>query len=227
LRHAHFGLNHCSWLYDFRDADDLDRTDEVIELAAAAAILPVNVEAIRTEKAVPVAYLRLFYERGAALAEQLSRDRTRGADVLAWSEALDAAYLSANGPDSTTIAHLLACRRMDWHDKAVMPAMSAWIGMAPAELVVNVMGVADGIATELPCQVNGGVVTPLPQPSLPPSPRELHSRLSGYERAALALVDAPDEDEIAEVLFRHPLIPDQATAARLGRDILARMDTSR
>jgi alpha-galactosidase/6-phospho-beta-glucosidase family protein len=89
------------------------------------------------------------------------------------------------------------------------------------------MGVADGIATELPCRVDSGVATPRPQPPLPLGPSQLYSRLSAYELAALALPDEPDEEEIAEVLFRHPLIPDQATAARLGHDILARMDASR
>lgn len=227
LRHAHFGSNHQSWLYEFRDREGRDRTEEVIDLAAAADLLPADAAVIRAEKAVPVAYLRLHYQRGAVLAEQRSRERTRGAEVLAWALALDAAYLAEPGPDKARVADLLSRRRMDWHAKAVVPAMAAWAGCGPAELVVNVMGVAEEVAVELPCVVGGGTVTPLRQPPLPEGPGGLHRRLADYERAALALADEPLEDEIAEVLLRHPFVPDQATAARLGRDILARRDAGR
>jgi len=227
LRHAHFGSNHQSWLYEFRDLEGRDCTEEVIELAAAADILPADVAVIRAEKAVPVGYLRLHYERSAVLAEQRSRQRTRGEEVMAWAEALDAAYLAEPRPDNATIADLLARRRMDWHDKAVVPAMAAWAGCSAAELVVNVTGVAEDIAVELPCRIGGGAVTPLRQPPLPAGPSKLHHRLADYERGALALSDQPRDDEIAEVLLRHPLVPDHATAARLGRNILARRDAGR
>ena len=225
LHHAHFGLNHCSWLYDFRDANGHNRTSEVIDLVADS--LPVNAAAVRAEAAIPVAYLRLFYQRGAVLAEQRARGRTRGAEVLAWTEALDAAYRRRKGPDHAVITEMLEQRRMDWHEEAVVPALAAWVGSAPAEIVMNVTGAVEDIAVELPCHVECGVVVPLPQPPLPVGPQGLHCGLASYERAVLALADEPDEDEIAEVLTRHPLVPNAATASRLGREILARMDDCR
>ena len=136
--------------------------------------LPVNAAAVRAEAAIPVAYLRLFYQRGAVLAEQRARGRTRGAEVLAWTEALDAAYRRRKGPDHAVITEMLGQRRMDWHEEAVVPALAAWVGCAPAEIVMNVTGAVEDIAVELPCRVECGVVVPLPQPPLPAGPQGLH-----------------------------------------------------
>ena len=71
--------------------------------------------------------------------------------------------------------------------------------------VLDVKGAHD-TAVETPSRVANGVAAPPPQPPPPPGPEALHDKLVGYERAALALADKPTEDELAEVLARHPTI---------------------
>jgi 6-phospho-beta-glucosidase len=223
VRHAHYGLNHCSWLHAFTDADGSDRTDAVIDLADRAGLLPVEPSIARRERAIPVHYLRLFYHPDRALSEQRARGRTRGQEVARWCAELEGAYLTPDGPAAAEISALLAQRRMDWYDEAVVPAVVAWCGNEPVELVLNVTGVEPEVAVELPCRVAHGEITPRPQPALPEGPRSLFRRLAGYERAALALPSTPTLDRLAEVLGLHPLVPDGSTAVRLGRRILARL----
>ena len=74
IRHAHYGLNHCSWLYAFTDADGSDRTDAVIDLAERAGLLPIDPAIARREQAIPVNYLRLLYHPDRVLAEQRAGD---------------------------------------------------------------------------------------------------------------------------------------------------------
>ena len=140
-----------------------------------------------------------------------------------WSADLDRAYLTPGGLATEAISALLTRRRMDWYDEAVVPAMEAWCGNEPLELVLNVTGVTAEVAVELPCRMAHGRVTPQPQPTLPEGPARLSGWLMAYERAALALPPTPILEQLAGVLSLHPLVPDTATAVRLGRRILARL----
>lgn len=229
LRHAHFGLNHWAWLYDFRDERGVDRTAEVLE-AAADGEEEVEAAVARREGAVPVPYLRLYYHAEREFARQRARERPRGLELAAWAAELEAAYLASGGPAAARVGELLGRRRMNWYEDGVVPALAAACGGGRegngdgAELVLNVTGVEPGgIAVELPCRLapDGGraTVTPRPQPPLPDGPAALFRRTAAYERAALELPDVPRVDDLAEVLAAHPLVADEALAIRLARRV--------
>jgi 6-phospho-beta-glucosidase len=233
LSHAHFGLNHWAWLYDFRDERGVDRTAEVIEAAAdggdgiagGSGDDGVDAAVARRERAVPVPYLRLYYHAERELARQRARPRPRGLELAAWAAELEAAYAAPGGPSAARVGELLGRRRMNWYEDGVVPALEAVCGGAPrgsgdgVELVLNVTSVEPGgIAVELPCRLSaGGAVAPRPQPPLPDGPAALFRRTAAYERAALALPDAPRVEDLARVLAAHPLVADEAQAARLAR----------
>lgn len=225
LRHAHFGLNHWAWLYDFRDERGVDRTGEVIEAAGEAGeIEGIDVAVARRERAVPLTYLRLYYHASRELARQRARVRPRGLELAAWAAELEAAYMAPGRPEAARVGDLLARRRMNWYEDGVVPALEALCGEeAGTELVLNLTGVEPGgIAVELPCRLSrDGVATPRPQPPLPGGPAELFRRTAAYERAAVGLPDAPRIGDLAEVLSSHPLVADEARAVRLARRIVA------
>jgi 6-phospho-beta-glucosidase len=219
LRRAHYGSNHWSWLYDFRDEGGLDRTGEVIAALDTRMLVEVEAEICRREHALPLPYLRLLYHPQRELHLQQARAHTRGEELEAWSAALDAAYRARSGPDAPTIAGLLARRRMNWYEEAVVPMLHAVLAAAERELVLNVTGVEADIAVELPCIVQGTKVTPVPQPLLPGGPAALFHKIARYEHAALSLPDLPRAEEIAEVLWLHPLVADAAHASRIADQI--------
>jgi 6-phospho-beta-glucosidase len=223
LHHAHFGLNHLAWLYAFTDADGRDRTREVIAIATAANLLPVDAAVAHREGAVPLSYLRLFYHRDRVAAEQRRRARTRGREVAAWSGRLHALYLRPGGVDAKAIGALLRQRRMNWYDEAVVPVVAGVCSGAPFTFVLNVTGVRPETAVELPCRLRGGQVTPLPQPALPEGPQALFERLVGYERAVLDLPERLDGMSLADAIARHPFVDTPACAERLALRILERL----
>jgi 6-phospho-beta-glucosidase len=219
LRRAHLGSNHWSWLYDFRDAEGIDRTDQVIAALDTESLLQVEPPICRRERALPLPYLRLLYHPERELRAQLARCCPRGAELEAWAARLEAAYHLDGAPDPEAVTSLLAERRMDWYDEAVVPMLHVLLGHDKRELVLNVTGVEPDIAVELPCLVQGATVTPIPQPALPPGPAALFRKIARYERAVLDLPREPQAGDIADVLSLHPLVTDPARACRLGQRI--------
>jgi 6-phospho-beta-glucosidase len=223
LHHAHFGLNHCAWLYAFTDTAGRDRTREVIAIAEAANLLPVDAAIAYRERTVPLPYLRLFYHRDRVLGEQRVQARIRGREVAAWCDRLEALYLSPDGPRSDAIRALLLQRRMNWYDEAVAPVIEGVCSGAPFTFVLNVTDAGSETAVELPCRIMGGQVTPLPQPTLPDGPRELFRQLVDYERAVLTLPERPGRTQLADAITRHPFVDVPARAERLAARILERL----
>lgn len=220
LRRSHFGSNHWAWLYDLRDQRGVDRTDEVIAALDTRSLLQVEPSVCRHERALPLPYLRLLYHPERELRAQLARRCPRGAELESWAARLDAAYRLGGAPGLEAVTSLLAQRRMDWYDQAVVPVLHALLGHEQRELVLNVTGVEPEIAVELPCLVRGTTVTPIPQPALPPGPAALFGKIARYERAVLDLPREPRAGDIADVLSLHPLVTDPARALRLGERIV-------
>jgi 6-phospho-beta-glucosidase len=219
LRRSHFGSNHWSWLYDLRDDRGVDRTDEVIAALDTESLLQVEPSVCRRERTLPLPYLRLLYHPERELRAQLARCCPRGAELEAWAARVEAAYHLNGAPDPEAVTSLLAERRMDWYDEAVVPMLQALLGQDERELVLNVTGVEPDIAVELPCQVRGTTVTPIPQPALPPGPAALFQKIARYERAVLNMPREPQTGDIADALSLHPLVTEPASAFRLGQRI--------
>jgi 6-phospho-beta-glucosidase len=220
IHHAHFGLNHCAWLYDFKDRDGRDRTADVIRICGQRSLLPVGTEQALQDGAVPLPHLRMFYDTGAVVCEQLARPVTRGEELIEWCSALHDAYCAPSGVDVGFISSMLARRRMDWHLEAVIPALEVWCNELPARLTVNVDGIVPGVVVEAPCIVGKNGIDPVGQEPLPPGPDRLFQQLTTYERAVLALPQEPTARDIAEVLELHPLMLTDAVALRLGERIV-------
>lgn len=220
------GLNHQNWIHQLLDAEGRDRTGEVLAALHDPRMVRVDPEIIRREGAVPVPYLRLYYHTAREVAAQRARAEPRGAELEGWATRLEEAYLG-RGPDHAALEALLGERHVNWYDEGVAPAIAAFLADQPARISLNLPG-AGGLAgvdpqavIELPCQVSRHGVAVESVPPLPPGPAALTARLMAYEAAVLALAPQPDAAALAEALALHPLVPDEATAARLGAALAA------
>ena len=191
LTHAHFGLNHRAWLYDFRDQDGADRTDEVVRLMKDAGALACDPVIAFRAHAVPLPYLRLFFHPEQIVVEQHAAGAVRGELLAAWGEALDAAYLAEGGVNVASVARLLGRRRMDWHAEGVIPALRRALGFDESPWVFNIVPDKGRTAVETPCACSVGTVRPVPQPPLPPIPGALHERLVAYEVRGIGSAGPP------------------------------------
>jgi len=61
LTYSLAGLNHQSWLYDFRDTENIDRKNEVIAAIDDPELVNVDPNIIQRMKAIPMPYLKLFF----------------------------------------------------------------------------------------------------------------------------------------------------------------------
>jgi alpha-galactosidase/6-phospho-beta-glucosidase family protein len=215
--HHHAGLNHQSWLYAFRDVDGNDITARVLEAIPASTALGVDTAAIRAAGAVPVHYLKMFLHTEREVAAQRAAE-SRGLTLDRWSRRIEDALVAGEAGDVRVDA-LLAERRMDWFDEAVVPVLEALHGAPGRSMPLNVPagdafpGAPCGAIVEVDCEISSRGVVARVVPALPAAPAALTRRLLDYERAVLALPANADEAQLAEVLSQHPLAPRQGLRA--------------
>lgn len=211
VAHHHAGLNHQSWLYAFRDAHGNDITARVLGAIPASTALGVDTAAIRDAGAVPVHYLKMFLHTEREVAAQRAAE-SRGLTLDRWSRRIEDALAAGEAGDAQVDA-LLAERRMDWFDEAIVPVLEALHGEAPRSMPLNVPagdafpGAPRDAIVEVDCEVSKHGVVARPVPELPDAPAALTHRLLDYERAVLALPADAGEAQLAEVLALHPLAP--------------------
>jgi 6-phospho-beta-glucosidase len=210
--HSHAGLNHQSWLYDFRDARGADVTAGVLAGIPADAGLGVRAETIQELGAVPVHYLRMYLDTERLTADQ-QRGAVRGLELEQWSSRVEQALCANDAPEVERVSRLLAERRMDWFDEGIVPVLAALQGDEPVQFTLNVPAggampdaPADAIV-EIDCDVSKRGVSARRVPPLPGIPARLTRQLLSYERAVLALPADPDAQDLAAALAEHPLTP--------------------
>jgi 6-phospho-beta-glucosidase len=205
------GLNHQSWLYDFRDASGADLTCDVIRCIDVERLLGIEPQVVREMGAIPMKYMGLYFHTSRIVESQRRRACGRGEELAAWSDRLDAAYRSGDAPDIEAVSALLAERRMDWFDEGVVPVLEASVQSEPRMVPLNVpaegavAGVSPDAIVEIDCEISSHHIQPVPAPQLPPSPWNITRQLLAFERNVLSLPDSPSERAIAETLELHPL----------------------
>jgi 6-phospho-beta-glucosidase len=213
IRARCFGLNHQSWLYGFQTEDGADVTDRVLAILDTDKLIGIDATLVRRLGAIPMRYMRLYFHTDRVLDEQQDQRRCRGEALLEWSRRLDDAYCGGSEPDVQAISRLLAERRMDWFEKAVVPVIEASTSADTRRMPLSVAagGLAEGVKphaiVEMDCEVSASGVRGLPALPLPPVPQEITRRLLMFEEAALALAERLRPADVAEVLALHPLRP--------------------
>jgi 6-phospho-beta-glucosidase len=205
------GLNHQSWLYDFRDTSGVDVTRDVVRAVDTSQLLSIEPQIVRDLGAIPMTYMQLYFHTDRVLEFQRRRARSRGEELQAWAQKLDAAYCAGDAPDAEAVCALLAERRMNWFDEGVVPVLEASVQSEARTLPLNldagtsVPGVPHDAIVETDCEISSHGIDAIPAPPLPPGPWDMTRQLVAFERAALSLPPTPSTHELAETLELHPL----------------------
>jgi 6-phospho-beta-glucosidase len=198
------GLNHQGFFTSVRSGgrELLPEIARALARDGAQGWFGVDGAFVAEFQALPLRYLRTILaraERTRVVAQSLARGRDgdRGRELAQLSAELFEFYESADG---TTLPHALARREMPWFRLAVVPALRALLGGAPAELYVSIQnrGAApflhDDAIVEQRMRLDALRASPLPRRTgahaLAPPLRDLLIRLAEFEaRAAAAALE--------------------------------------
>jgi len=215
LTYSLAGLNHQSWLYDFRDADDIDRTNEIIAAIDDPKLVSIDPNIIQQMGAIPIPYLKLFFHTDRELAKQLKNSITRGEELMAWFNDLDHAYCDGHQPNLKRVSSLLSDRNMNWYRDGIIPALQKFTSredqIFPLNLENNgaIEGIDDTAIVEVLCKIGNGVAQPYKTATLPKLPAQLTQRLVAYEQKSLSLPNKPTVRQLEDVLALHPMVQQQ------------------
>ncbi|VAW84728.1 hypothetical protein MNBD_GAMMA16-2011 [hydrothermal vent metagenome] len=215
LTYSLAGLNHQSWLYDFRDADNVDRTNEIITAINNPELVSIDPDVIQRMRAIPMPYLKLFFHKDREFAKQLKQPNTRGEDLMAWFNDLDHAYCDDHQPDTKRISSLLSGRNMNWYRDGIVPVLQKFISREdktfPLNLANNgaIEGIDDTAIVEVLCKIGNGIAKPHKTTALPELPAQLTQRLVAYEQKSLSLPDKPTVQQLEDALALHPMVQQQ------------------
>lgn len=219
LTYSLAGLNHQSWIYNFRDLKNVDRTSEILDAIDDPKLVSIEPDMMRRMGAVPVPYLKLFIHRDRELARQLGQSNTRGEELMAWRNELDHAYCDGLQSDPGRVSTLLRCRDMSWYRYGVVPALQTFVSREDQTFPLNlanhgaIAGVDDMAIVEVLCKVGNGVAKPVKTAALPKQPAQLTQSLVAYEQKSLDLPERPTVRQLEDVLALHPMVPRQSIRA--------------
>lgn len=219
LTYSLAGLNHQSWLYNFRDSENIDRTNEILCAIDDPELVDIEPDMIRQMEAIPLPYLKLFIHGDRELTKQLGQQNTRGEKLMSWIDELDHAYCDGSEPDFHQVASLLGCRNMGWYKYGVVSALQKFIACKDQTFPLNlpnhgaIEGIDDAAIVEVKCKIGNGIAKPIRATTLPEGPAQLTQNLVIYEQNALELPDKPTVHQLKDVLALHPMVTQQSISS--------------
>ena len=220
------GVNHATWSSTCRIAGE-DGGERIAaaadDLAARADVAPrVRRQAALTRAfgSVPNGYLPYYYYRDESVAEARAAQRTRAQTIAA---ELPAMYRHFAEQALAERPRLSGGRGGSVFGDFAVRVIRAFTSGGTATLTLNV---ANGGAlpdldperiVEVPCRIEGGVATPLPQPRFASDTVGLIRMLADYQAAAAEAIWAGDPEALERALAANPLVVSLTQARALLR----------
>lgn len=245
----YFGLNHLGWLREVYCGGEpqLHRLWSDEEKLRSIYRVPLfDAASLRTLKLLPTEYV-FYYDQPARAFDNVRRAsqgrgqviagltrtlfdslRDPGADLVAryktYLSARSAGYMQiesgsvaftppaqATGLSGYDRIALGVVRAVHFNTNTIIPLSVENRGAIPLLL--------DHDIVEVPCVVNANGARPLQAGRVPDTVAPLLVRVREYERRTVRAALAPSLDAAREALAANPLVPDEATAARLIADL--------
>jgi 6-phospho-beta-glucosidase len=222
---ASVGLNHATW----STRCTVEGEDGVARIAAAAEAIQTRddvaprvkrqFELTRVYGRVPNGYLPYYYQREASLAEALAAPRTR-AEIIA--ESLPGMYRHFDEQARADAPRLSEGRGGSVFGDFAVRVLRALVTGERARLTLNVRNDGalsdfdDARIVEVPCDVEGGRITPRPQEPFSADTVGLLRMLADYQAAAAEAIWSGDLDAMVRALAANPLV----VSLDLARDLL-------
>jgi 6-phospho-beta-glucosidase len=223
----YFGVNHLGWFFNIRSgADDL-----IEELASSTAesSFPSG-SFLRSYRCLPTQYLRLHYEPGLVLSEQMSQKPPR-AETL--RNLQDQAYRAYQSGDVHAITSTLEQRAAPWYSQAVGPLLLAMAGeraeipfflSSPHLAYTSLLGPDEVVETAHHC-VGGRL---LRSPLAARTPKHVVENLLPFvrfERTATEAITRRSFPLLVEALSLHPWLRDSVHLKLMANEIVKQNNT--
>jgi len=219
------GVNHATWSSECRieGQDGVPIIADHAEAWAERPDIPVRVrrQALLTAAygAVPNGYLPYYYFRDESVAEAKLLRRTR-AEVIA--DELPGIYAHFREQAARDVPVLTQGRGAAVFGDFAVHVIKAITSEHPTELTLNLANRGNPIPdldeariVEVPCQVVGRHITPIPQPPFTNAQGALIRALADYQAAAAEAIWASDPDAEVRALTANPLVLSRTLAQSL------------
>jgi 6-phospho-beta-glucosidase len=222
----HVGLNHLTWERAAR-VDGIDRLPEILagHIIDLADDLELPVSLLEQLGVVPSYYLRYFYAHDEVVRE-LQVSESRASQVSAIEQELLRMY---GDPTLDRKPALLEQRGGAYYSEAAVQLAAALLGSGDtvSTQVVNVRNAGtlpflpDDTVIEVPAQVDGAGVRPLPIEPLAPLYAGLVAHVTAYEQLALEAALHGGHQRVFQALLAHPLVGQVDRASALADLLIA------
>ncbi len=231
------GVNHATWSSACGIEGEHGVEDGALRIAAAADEIQARADVsprvkrqfalTRAYGRVPNGYLPYYYFRDESVAEARAAKRTRAHTI---AEELPAMYRHFEEQALAPAPRLSAGRGGSVFGDFAVRVIAAFTTGASTTLTLNVRNggaLADldpERVVEVPCLVEGGVATAIPQPRFGAATAGLIRMLADYQAAAADAIWSDDPDAMERALAANPLVMSLTLARSLLR---ARADAER
>lgn len=214
------GLNHLSFIRAVR------ARGEDVALTKLAEIEEFPAELVEQLGMIPSGYLKYFFYRNETIEEQRARKQQRAEEVMEIERELLAYYGDEKNAEKPAS---LEKRGGAFYSHAALEIIEAVALDRDARLIVDVQNrgavreLPDNACVELPCIVDAGGATPLPQPALEPVIRGLIQHVKSYEELAVRAAISRSRRDVYLALVAHPLTPSAAIAGQIADVLVQRL----
>lgn len=218
-----FGLNHCNFAYNFTVAGRPVTPAEFERVIDAAARVGFDADLVRALGMLPISYMQYYFHRQRRLEQILSKERTRGEEVLALEKEIFAAYAD---PAQRSKPEALTRRGGGGYARVALGVIDAIYNNTGGVFVVNTLNrgatpyLPADASLEMPCAVSAAAVRPLSLPDLPRAVWGLVAAVKNYEQLTVDAAVSGDRDTARLAMMAHPLVGDWGLATRLFDDLL-------
>ena len=228
----YLGLNHQGWFVRLRHEgrDLLPPLFEAVDNPEDQAYFKVESRVMKEVGAPPLPYMRIYYHRERETERMLARNQSRGDELGDLATRLYAHYRDC---EDGTLPEILTERGLIWFRMALVPALSALLGMGDRELFVSERNGGDVPGLPVDCVVEKRcVLRPEGTRFIPfsgPAPERdgalepylaFLRKVARFEDAALEAALDPRPKRVIEALMTHPLGIDRQRSEGLVDDVL-------
>ncbi len=208
------GLNHLGWVYDVLKNGKtvlkgiLDKSDRFKDLG-------IKKEYIDIAKAIPVPFLKFYYDPEEQIEKFKNKGLTRGEELLRLEDMLLSSYSEINesaSPDEIKTL-LFKSRRPVWYEYSVVPVLVSLFGKSGNVHIIMHKndGVIDFLDKDDIIESNAYIdrmgIKMIKDGDLPVEVQGLIKSVALYERYSVEAVFNPTERNLIKALVMHPLVP--------------------
>ena len=221
LYFKYVGLNHLGWIIDvLKNGNSL--MAGVIEKADRFDDLGIRGDFIRFCNAVPVPFLKFYYDPDEQIKKSKDKSITRGKELLLLEDELINSYSKDEVKNSREkIKELLFNKRKPvWYEYSVVPAIVSLFGNKHSTHIIMhrnngvLNSLKDDDIVEANAYMDDNGIKMIKDGELPQFAEGLVKSVATYERFCVNAIFDPTDSNLIKALLAHPLVPSYGIAKK-------------